>query len=180
MFKYVSDISEISHYIINEFLQNKNIAVDATLGNGHDTDFLYKNFNEVYSFDIQKSACENYLKKNVSNVNVINDSHHMLKKYIDKNVDCIMYNLGFLPGGDKSITTMSDTSIASIKSGLNMLNSGGIMTICLYRGHEEGKKEEAVIIPYLKNIDKSKYGVMYHSFLNRNDNAPILIVIEKK
>lgn len=40
MFKYVSDISMIFHYIIKEFLENKNSAIDATLGNGHDTDFL--------------------------------------------------------------------------------------------------------------------------------------------
>ena len=180
MFKYVGDISEISHYIIDKFLENRDIAVDATLGNGHDTDFLCEIFDKVYSFDIQKSACENYLKKKANNVNVVNDSHHMLKKYIDKNIDCIMYNLGFLPGGDKTITTKSSTSLESIKLGLSMLNSGGIMTICLYRGHEEGKKEESVIIPYLKTVDKSQYGVMYQSFLNRNEKAPILIVIEKK
>lgn len=180
MFKYVGDISKISHYIISNFLLNKNVAIDATLGNGHDTDFLCKNFDRVYSFDIQKTACDNYLEKKNDNVKVINDSHHMLEEYIDENVDCIMYNLGFLPGGDKNITTKSSTSLESIKIGLSMLNSGGIMTICLYRGHTEGKEEENLIIPYLKKMDKSKYGVMYHSFLNRNENAPILIVIEKK
>ena len=50
MFKYVGDISKISHYIIDKFLENKNIAIDATLGNGYDTDFLSKKFTKVYSF----------------------------------------------------------------------------------------------------------------------------------
>ncbi|NSB17289.1 hypothetical protein BCD95_005548 [Clostridium beijerinckii] len=53
------------------------------------------------------------------------------------------------------------------------------MTICIYRGHVEGKNEENLILPYLKVLPKSKFGVMYHSFFNRSEEAPILTVIEK-
>lgn len=181
MFKYVGDISKISHYIIDQFLENKNIAIDATLGNGYDTDFLSKKFTKVYSFEIQEEACRNYSERKNKNVIVINNSHHLLKRYItEESVDCIMYNLGFLPGGNKEITTMSETSLSSIIEGLKLLNHGGLMTICLYRGHDEGKEEGNVIIPYLKELPKSKFGVMYHEFLNRSEDAPILIVIERK
>ena len=180
MFKYVGDISKISHYIIDKFLENKNIAIDATLGNGYDTDFLSKKFTKVYSFEIQEEACKNYSERKADNVEVINDSHHLLKKYVNESVDCIMYNLGFLPGGNKEITTMSETSLNSIIEGLELLNHGGLMTICLYRGHVQGKEEESVIIPYLKELPKSKFGVMYHEFLNRSKEAPMLIVIERK
>ncbi len=174
MFKYVGDI-------IDQFLENKNIAIDATLGNGYDTDFLSKKFTKVYSFEIQEEACRNYSERKNKNVIVINNSHHLLKRYItEESVDCIMYNLGFLPGGNKEITTMSETSLSSIIEGLKLLNHGGLMTICLYRGHDEGKEEGNVIIPYLKELPKSKFGVMYHEFLNRSDDAPILIVIERK
>lgn len=180
MFKYVGDISDISHYIIEKFLENKEVAIDGTLGNGHDTDFLSINFNKVYTFDVQKEACESYVQKNVANVSVINESHHLFNEYINQEVDCIMYNLGFLPGGDKGITTMHETSLESIKIGLELLRSGGMMTICIYRGHNEGKKEESCILSYLENLNKSKFGVMTHSYLNRADNAPVLVVIEKK
>ena len=180
MFKYVGDISEISHHIINNFLENKNVAIDGTLGNGYDTDFLSDHFNKVYSFDVQSLACDNYINKNKENVKVINDSHHKFEEYISESVDCIMYNLGFLPGGDKNITTMHETSMQSIKEGLELLNSGGIMTICIYRGHNEGKKEESCILNYVANLPKNKFGVMEHSFINRSEVAPMLIVIEKK
>lgn len=180
MFKYVSDVSKISHYIIDIFVNNKEIAVDATLGNGYDTDFLSRSFKKVYSFDIQKCACDNYAEKHRLNVKVINDSHHLLKQYINKGVDCIMYNLGFLPGGDKKVTTNYETSLESIKAGLELLNCGGIMTICIYRGHEEGKKEEKIILDYVKQLPKDKFGVMNHEVLNRSENAPILLAIEKK
>lgn len=180
MFKYVGDISLIAHHIVKEFLDTKKVAIDGTLGNGHDTDFLSDNFEKVYAFDIQKAACEGYLERKRKNVDVINDSHHKFKEYINTGVDCIMYNLGFLPGGDKVVTTMHETSMSSIKEGLEILNSGGMMTICIYRGHNEGKEEETCILEFVKELPKSKYGVMIHSFLNRNNNPPILVVVEKK
>jgi len=180
MFKYVGNISDLSHYIIDKFIIEKKVAIDATLGNGYDTDFLADKFEKVYSFDIQKEACEKYLLKNLINVKIINASHHFFEKYIKEKVDCIMYNLGFLPGGDKNVTTMHDTTLMSIKKGLELLNNGGIMTICIYRGHNEGKIEETCILEYLKSLDKNKFGVMLHSYLNRDESAPILAVVEKK
>lgn len=180
MFKYVADISNLSHFIIKNFLENKSIAIDGTLGNGFDTDFLSENFEKVYSFEIQKEACDTYKEKNRENVEVINDSHHLFKNYINEEVDCIMYNLGFLPGGDKGVTTMHTTSLESIKIGLEMLKSGGIMTICIYKGHYEAKIEESYILSYLTALPKSKYGVMSHNYLNRAETAPSLVVIEKK
>lgn len=180
MFKYVADISKLAHFIINEFLEEKFVAIDGTLGNGFDTDFLSDNFDKVYSFEIQKEACAKYKEKNKSNVEVINDSHHLFKDYVTDKVDCIMYNLGFLPGGDKGITTVHTTSLESIKCGLELLKSGGIMTICIYKGHDEGKIEESCILSYLRDLPKSKYGVMSHTYLNRAETAPLLVVIEKK
>ena len=35
MFKYVSVVSILSHNIIKEYVKNKNVAIDATLGNGY-------------------------------------------------------------------------------------------------------------------------------------------------
>ena len=91
-----------------------------------------------------------------------------------------MYNLGFLPGGNKNITTLHKTSLESIKEGLDLLKSGGIMTICIYRGHSEGKIEESCILEYLKTLPKNQFGVMVQTYLNRQEISPLLVVIEKK
>lgn len=180
MFKYVGNISDLSHHIIKNFVLNKEVAIDGTLGNGYDSDFLSENFKKVYSFDIQEEACNKYKEKNITNVDVIHDSHHLFKNYIKENVDCIMYNLGFLPGGNKEVTTMHTTSLKSIECGLEILNSGGIMTICIYRGHNEGKIEESCILDFLKILPKNKFGVMTHAYLNRQENSPLLVIVEKK
>ncbi|WP_300383541.1 class I SAM-dependent methyltransferase [Clostridium sp.] len=179
MYRYINNISEIGHFIINSYLDNKRVAIDATLGNGHDTDYLSSKFQKVYAFDIQKSPCEIYMSKEKDNVKVINDSHHKFKDYIKEPVDCIVYNLGYLPGGDKDITTICETSLLSIKIGLELLDNGGIMAICIYKGHNEGKKEESCILSYVKSLPKNDFGVMEHSYLNRDINAPTLIIIEK-
>lgn len=180
MFNYVSSISDLSHDIVKNYCINKNIAVDATLGNGHDTDFLCKTFRKVYAFDIQKSATDSYKCKAGSNVEIVNDSHDKLEQYVSDKIDCIMYNLGFLPGGDKNITTKAESTIRSFNSALKLLNAGGMVVIAIYYGHEEGKKEKEQLIKLLSELPKSEYGVMLHSYLNRDNNPPMLAVIEKK
>ncbi|MCT8975549.1 class I SAM-dependent methyltransferase [Clostridium sp. CX1] len=180
MYKYVTDVNKLSHHIIKEFCNKFDIAIDATLGNGHDTDFLSEIFGKVYSFEIQTSAVRAYKEKNKNNVIVIEDSHEEIKKYIKENVDCVMYNLGFLPGGNKDITTKSNSTINSLKESIDLLNSGGIITIALYRGHEEGKREETAVLDFVENLPKEVFGVMLHSYVNRLNNPPYLIVIEKK
>lgn len=179
MYKYVTDVSSIAHYIIKNFCNKFNVAIDATLGNGHDTDFLSKYFDFVYAFDIQSCAVDSYESKNKKNVMVINDSHENLKTYVKDDVDCIVYNLGFLPGGNKNIVTKEDSTIKSLKVALDILKCGGIITVCVYQGHFEGSKEAKAIFNFIKSLPKYKYGVLVHSFVNRENNPPSLVVIEK-
>jgi 16S rRNA C1402 N4-methylase RsmH len=179
MFKYVANISDLAHHIAKCYCMNFKIAVDATLGNGYDTDYLSSKFNQVYSFDIQKNTIDNYKLKAIDNVVLINDSHEYLDKYILNKVDFIIYNLGFLPGGDKSITTRSSSTIKSLHSALQILASGGIVCICIYSGHSEGREEKSAIEELVCNLEKSEYGVMRHTIMNRI-SAPELVVIEKR
>jgi hypothetical protein len=180
MYRYVSDVSEIAHYIIKNFSCKFDAAIDATLGNGYDTDFLSEYFSKVYSFDIQECAIKAYESKNKKNVVLINDSHENFHKYVNEKVDCVIYNLGFLPGGDKNVTTKWQSTIISLKNSLKLIDKGALIAIALYKGHEEGKKEESKVMDFVQNLPKEKYGVMLHSFINRSSNAPFLIIIEKK
>lgn len=180
MFNYINSFNNIIHSIIEQNFKDSNLAIDATLGNGYDTDFLKNKFKKVYSFDIQSQATDAYSDKNESNVTVILDSHENFDKYIDEKVDCIVYNLGYLPGADKNITTKCASTLKSIELGLEMLNNEGMMFIAMYPGHSEGKNEKDLILNLAKNLPTKNFGVLYQEFINRPNNPPCLLVIEKK
>lgn len=179
MYRYVGDISALYHNIIENYCTEFYTAIDCTLGNGFDTDFLSEKFHKVFAFDIQESAINQYKTKNKGNVSLICDSHANLTEYVEEKVDCIVFNLGFLPGGNKEITTKAGSTIESIRQSLTLMKEGAIMTIAIYSGHEEGMKEKEAVLNLVAGLPKDDYGVMLHSFFNRNKNAPMLLVIEK-
>lgn len=174
------------------FLKKGDIAIDATLGNGNDSLFLAKlllirDKGRLYCFDIQKEALvksKNYLNKNLKKENFKNitfflDSHEDFKKMIDTKVNLIVYNLGYLPRSDKTITTKVKSTLLSLKSAFKILDDKGAVSIMCYPGHPEGQKEEIALLDYLKKIDNKKFSISYHKWLNK-EKAPSFIWIEKK
>ena len=152
---------------------NKNIAIDATCGNGHDTIYLSKYFKEVYSFDIQKLAIKRTEAKlyYINNVKLYNDDFNNIPNYNLK-ADLIIFNLGFLPGSNRKVKTQDYTPEKAIRNCYDLLNDDGIIIICSYRAHEGGMDEYNRIIEEIKDLDytvKEKY---------KNNEA--LIIIKKK
>ena len=91
--------------LMNDKIPTSKICLDMTFGNGNDS---YKMLSinksiQVYGFDIQKICIDNAKKTN--NLKVINDSHLNFEKYTNEKIDFAVFNLGYLPGGDKNITT---------------------------------------------------------------------------
>ncbi len=168
--------------ICQRFIKKGDITVDATCGNGNDTLMLSLLSKKVYAFDIQKKAIEktnDLLKRNnINNVTLINDSNELINKYLNDfkgKISLVIYNLGYLPNGNKNITTNRKSTLTSIKKAFNMLNSKGIILVVFYP-HEEGKKEKEVVLDYLNKND-----IKYIKYTNTdNINAPFLIEIRKK
>ena len=95
------------------------------MGKGKDTLYLSSIANKVYSFDIQDEAI-NQTKKlleknNVTNVTLIKDSHENIKEYVKEYVTGVIFNLGYLPDGDKTVTTKTETSLKAINESLTIL-----------------------------------------------------------
>ena len=171
------------------FLHKEDIAIDATCGNGHDSLILANMLEsgELFCFDIQKQAInstlillrDNLKTDHKDKIFFINNSHENFSKFISKKVNLIVYNLGYLPKSDKSITTKVDTTLKSLKSAFSILNEKAAISIMCYPGHEEGKKEEAAILNYLKDVDNKKFSICHYKWINKKD-APSFIWIEKK
>ena len=167
-----------------EHLTPADLAIDATCGNGHDTLFLSNllPLGAVFAFDIQQQAIRNteaLLGKRASHVFLHHRSHAEWDEVVfPKRPRLIVYNLGYLPKGDKQITTQTETTLKSIRSGLNLLEMGGAMSITCYPGHEEGTREEDAIQQFLATLPSQHWVVCHHQFVNKT-NAPSLFWILK-
>lgn len=181
-------ITEWCHHFIREHVQEGDCCIDATAGNGNDTQFLCELVGEngkIYAFDIQeeavKSTKERLERNGMSNrAEVLLDSHVNMGKYVVENsVSCIVFNFGYLPGGDHNLATKGETSIQAIYEGLRLLKKGGIMSLCIYSGGDSGFEERDAILTELKKLDTKRYLVILSSYYNRPNHPPIPVLIIK-
>ena len=172
--------------LLAESVNSGDIVVDATAGNGNDTQFLAGLAGElghVYAFDIQQAALDSTAKRLGelnSRVSLILDSHENVDQYITDEVGGAMFNLGYLPHGeDLSIVTKPDSTINALHKLLNMLKVGGIISIAVYDGHNGGSNERDALLSYVQSLHQADFQVIKYEQLNRQNNPPFLIAIEK-
>ena len=142
-------ITEYCHHILEEYIGEGDICIDATAGNGGDTEFLCKKVGEtgnVYAFDVQEMAIahtkERLAKANLSaRAKLIQDGHEKMQIYVKEEAKVIIFNFGYLPGGDHKIATRAATSLTAIESALNLLKKGGIYDFPSCRSDETTRDE---------------------------------------
>ena len=181
-----------SHATWKNILKPEAYTIDATCGNGHDTLFLgqltlSEAGGKLIALDIQPEAIENTqnllkssLKENsLRNISLINSCHSQIDLHCPEGADLIVYNLGYLPGTNKVITTQSNTTIISLQKSLTLLKKEGYLSITCYPGHEEGRIESSKVLHWAKSLD-SKYVCCQHKWINRSEKAPFIILVWKK
>ncbi|MCG7338402.1 class I SAM-dependent methyltransferase [Staphylococcus sp. ACRSN] len=174
--------------LITSHTHEDSIVIDATCGNGHDTLFLAEQVpnGKVYGFDIQSTALQNTSEKtnHLNNVSLIQDGHERVKEYISNDdyghIDVAIFNLGYLPKGDKSIVTKAETTIAAINNIFDLLSTEGIIILVIYHGHPEGKVEKDALHDFLTNFDQNKAHVLQYQFINQQNDPPFICAIEKR
>ena len=166
-----------------QYADTEGTAVDATCGNGHDTLWLAERFARVYGFDIQESAIEStrarLKEEGVENVELIHDSHAKMADYIKERPRVIVFNLGYLPGGDKSITTLRETTLPAIRDAISLMDKDAILNIAVYPGHKEGDAEGQMILDYLAGISRHRVCATLVKIVN-SPTSPFFIVVETK
>ena len=176
---------KISHIHFREHIKTGDTVVDATAGRGRDTLLLSElvgNTGKVYAFDIQEeaiAATRALLSENKrNNVTLLLENHENIANYINE-ADAVIFNFGFLPGGDHTLFSKPDTSINAINAALAILKDDGFVSLCIYYGGNTGYEERDAILDYLSALDPKKYTVMLQSFLNRKNCPPLFALIEK-
>ncbi len=181
------DLLELHKYFILNHLKEGDVAVDFTMGNGYDTAFLSRTVGEsgrVYAFDIQAEAVESTAKHLAewgcpNNYTLIHASHHRVKEFVKEPFKAGMFNLGWLPGGDKSITTLRETTLPAIEAAIDLMDRDAVLNVAVYPGHAEGDAEGEMICEYLAGLSRHKVCATKVKILN-SPTSPYFIVIETK
>lgn len=173
---------------IRQQVTEGDFCIDATMGNGNDTlllSQLCKTTGKVLAFDIQKQALAATREKLVAehapqNYTLLLESHANMSKYAEADsISYIVFNFGYLPGGDHSLATRGETSIQALTQALSLLKKGGMISLCIYSGGDSGFDERNQILSWLKELDPHKYLVIKSEYYNRPNNPPIPVLIIK-
>ncbi|MCP4847855.1 MAG: hypothetical protein GY899_07915 [Verrucomicrobiaceae bacterium] len=184
-------VTEIAHRLVSVHLQAGEVAVDATAGNGYDTLLLAKIVGDagvVFAFDVQAcalAASGNRLKEHNMDqvVKLCQRGHESLAEVVPGchhgRVATVMFNLGYLPGGDKSMITREHTTLSALQQALDILRAGGLCTVVCYPGHEGGDQEVAAVLRFIEGLDHDAYQIERHDSEHRMNFPPFLLAIKK-
>ncbi len=182
---YDKNALKLSHEHMRAHIKPGSTVVDATAGKGRDTLLLSELVGEdghVYAFDIQQeaiAATQKLLDENgKTNVTLLLENHDKMQSYVTR-ADAVVFNFGFLPGGDHRIFSQSESSINAIKAALSVIAEDGFVSLCIYYGGDTGFEERDSILAFLESLDQKQYTVMLQSFLNRQNCPPLFAIIEK-
>ena len=174
--------------ILRQAVAAGDTAVDATMGNGHDTLFLCRLVGEggrVYAFDVQPRAVEN-TRKRLAEAGVQDRAalfclgHEHMAEKVNGPAAAVVFNLGWLPGGDHSVTTHWETTRQAVESALLLLRPSGVLVICAYPGHAEGDREREALTAFLSSLPPQRFNVLHHRFLNAGPGAPECFAVQKQ
>ena len=178
----------LAHRFLEEQVKPGTFCIDATAGRGRDTVFLCSlvgKTGRVLAFDIQQEAVDSTRvlleEKGFSSIaTVIQDSHSNMEQYVQpETVDAVVFNFGWLPGGDHTVFTTPATSIPAIEGALRLLRPGGVCCLCIYYGGTSGYEERDALLPFLETLDSQRYTVIVSRFVNRPGDPPIPVFIYK-
>lgn len=174
------------------YIKPGDFVIDATCGNGHDTLRLAEAVSpggRVLAVDIQQKAVSTAacrLRENqVRNTSFVCDSFLNLQSCVQsfgagEKPSAVVFNLGYLPGGDKALTTKAEDTAKGAAGALELIKAGGIVTLVMYPGHSEGAEEMEQLLQWAQMLPADRYHTAYVSFPNQKNNPPQILWITKK
>ncbi|XP_007022590.2 PREDICTED: putative rRNA methylase YtqB isoform X1 [Theobroma cacao] len=187
--------TEVAHLVWRHVLHKGDIVIDATCGNGYDTLAMLKmvadesGSGRVYGIDIQIDALKNtsslldatVTQKEKELVKLFPICHSRMDEVVPENtaVRLVAFNLGYLPGGDKGIITISKTTLLALEAAKKMLISGGLISLVVYVGHPGGSEELDTVEAFASRLSVDSWICCEFQMLNR-PLAPVLVFMFKR
>ncbi len=177
----------LSHLFLRERVRAGDSVVDATCGSGRDTLLLAQLVGpagRVWAFDLQAaaiSATREFLAREglLDRVELVQAGHERLAEFIREPQRAAVFNLGYLPGGDKEFVTEAKNTLAALDQAAGLLLPGGVITVCIYTGHPGGMEEAEAVEQWAGVLAPERFNVWRSRQLNRPETAPYLVFIEK-
>lgn len=175
---------DLAHRYWHQILRPGDLAVDATCGNGRDTQKLLElvgDTGRVAALDIQDSAIEETRERcdNAENLHLYRQCHSSFPEEVSTGTAAlVVYNLGYLPGADKDLITRSSTTLQSLKAAAGLVRCGGLISVTCYPGHPGGEEETKEVLRFASSLDPAEWSVCRHQWLNRR-RAPSLLLLQR-
>ncbi len=183
---------DLAHSYWHKIVNPGDVVIDATCGNGQDTLLLCRlalteSEGSLYAIDIQPKAIKQtqaFLTEHLSapllnRIHYQQSCHSVFPSSITpESVSLIAYNLGYLPGNNKQLTTMTETTLHSLNRALSLVKPGGAISLTCYPGHTEGSHEQEAIVNFATNLLPAEWSCCHHVWLNRK-KSPSLLLLQK-
>lgn len=153
-------LTERAHHWLRSCLAPGDLAVDATAGNGHDTLFLARAVGPagcVVALDVQQVAVDATARRLAAfegpraPVELRLGDHGDLQRYLGgRRARSVVFNLGYLPGGARPVTTLAERTLVGLQSALAALEPGGLLSVLAYPGHPGGRREAAQVLAWCR------------------------------
>ena len=177
----------LAHFFLRERVRAGDLVIDATCGNGQDTLLLAQlagDSGRVLAFDVQQTAIgktrerlrEAGLEKRVE---LVLSGHERISGFLSEPAKAFVFNLGYLPSGDRSIKTVADSTLTALEQARKLLQQSGLILISVYTGHDGGEEEWAAVKGWCEALPPREFNVWMSRQLNRGETAPFLVVVEK-
>ena len=199
----MASITQQTHELLASRVRGQ-LAIDATAGNGYDTEFLARLVGPagtVWAFDIQAQAlqrtaarlresqitvelrlrdvpAELSLANTQSQVVCIEADHAEMNSHLPPGVRgqiaAIMFNLGYLPGADQSCITRTSSTLAALNAAWEWLASGGVLTVVAYPGHPGGEEEANAVRDWFVTQEQAGLGELLREISPVTNTGPQL------
>ena len=143
----------------------------------------------VWALDTQADAIARTKAKlathGAQNVRLLQASHADILKLLPAEhygtCSAVMFNLGYLPRGDKQLTTRAATTLEAVRQSCELLKPGGVIAMIAYTGHASGYVETLAIESLLRDNPSLAIGFDVEKPATKlNSNRPRLYVLRKR
>ena len=199
--------TDVAHRYWAELLAHtpaaERVVVDATAGNGHDSLVLAQAMARVGGgtlvlCDVQQRAID-ATRARLAAAEAdcggwpaamrlewkVGDHAALLEGMPPGGCCLVVFNLGYLPGGDKSLVTTAASTVRALTAAERAVRPGGCVSATIYPGHEEGRREEAAVLEHAAALPQGAWSVHYTQWLNQRSKrnaevrAPSVCLIQR-